>query len=73
MTERHGNTGEPPVSGKPTVCFVALNAYAAHFGGHNSQHLGGAEVQQELIARELVKRGYRVSFVVFDHGQADGD
>jgi glycosyltransferase involved in cell wall biosynthesis len=35
--------------------------------------VGGAERQQLLIADELVARGYRVSFVVLDHGQPDGE
>jgi glycosyltransferase involved in cell wall biosynthesis len=36
-------------------------------------HIGGAERQQILLAEELVQRGYRVSFVVLDHGQPDGE
>jgi len=62
-----------PNGGKPSICFVALNAYGLLSGRSDIQHIGGAEVQQSLIAHELVKRGYRVSFVTLDHGQPDGD
>ena len=33
--------------------------------------MGGAEVQQVLIARHLAQGGYKVSFVTRDHGQLD--
>src|SRR5262249_11853685 len=32
-----------------------------------------AERQQVLFGEQLVRRGYRVSFVVLDHGQPDGE
>lgn len=58
-------------NGKPKVCFVALENFAAlvddvKFGG-----IGGAEIQQTIIGRNLVKRGYGISFVTLDHGQDD--
>lgn len=58
--------------GKPHICFVAPSAYAALSNRHDLCHIGGAERQQVLIARELVRRGYQVSFVTLDHGQPDG-
>lgn len=57
--------------GKPSICFVALKAYGVLSGDPSIGHIGGAEVQQTLIGRELARRGYRVSFVVLDHGQPD--
>ncbi len=33
--------------------------------------VGGAELQQKLIAEALLKRGYKVSFLVHDFGQPD--
>jgi glycosyltransferase involved in cell wall biosynthesis len=51
---------------------VALGAYGAIAGRPYLRHIGGAEVQQRLLARELVRRGHRVTFVTLDHGQPDG-
>jgi glycosyltransferase involved in cell wall biosynthesis len=55
----------------PHVCFVGLSnlpVLAREFGQYGS---GGAEVQQTLIAKALVRRGFPVSMVVGDYGQAD--
>ncbi len=53
---------------KPKICFYALATYPllslADLG-----FVGGAELQQVLIGKELAKKGYDISFVVFDHGQ----
>lgn len=54
-----------------SVCFVAPNNYAVLAGRADIRQIGGAEVQRVLIARELVQRGHRVSFVTLDHGQPD--
>jgi glycosyltransferase involved in cell wall biosynthesis len=51
---------------------VAPNNYNILAAREDLQHIGGAEVQRALIARELVRRGYEVSFVTWDHGQPDG-
>jgi glycosyltransferase involved in cell wall biosynthesis len=51
------------------VCFVALKAYAVLTGEDIGCQIGGAEVQQALIARSLVKRGHRVTFLTYDYGQ----
>ena len=53
----------------PRVCFVAPYAYPALSGVENSQVIGGAEIQQSIIARGLAKRGYGVSMVCLDFGQ----
>ena len=57
----------------PRVCFVAPNAYGMLSGRADLNHIGGAETQLSLVARGLVERGYPVSFVVWDHGQPDGE
>jgi len=59
-------------TGRPSICFVALNAYDALSGRKNIAQMGGAEVQQTRIGRWLVRRGYSVSFVTLDYGQPDG-
>ena len=53
------------------VCFAAPNIYPIISGDYSAGVVGGAEVQQSIIARSLVARGYRVSVVCFDFGQPD--
>ena len=56
----------------PTTCFVGLanlSVLAREYGGLG---VGGAELQQTLLARALAAQGYDVSMVVADHGQPDG-
>lgn len=82
--------------GRPTLCFVALNAYGAIAGeqarfirGKQARQTesdrtrttragslctpGGAEMQQTVVARELARRGYAVSFITLDHGQPEDE
>ena len=49
------------------ICFVSGNAYLV-LTETSVSHIGGAEVQQAIIAKELRDAGYQVSFVtnVFD-------
>jgi len=56
-------------NGNPSICFVALDNFAALVDDPVYGHIGGAEIQQSIIGKELAKRGYRVSFVTLDHGQ----
>ncbi len=56
----------------PTICFVGpanLPVLAPEYGRHR---VGGAELQQTLLAKALVSRGFEVSMVVADYGQPDG-
>lgn len=57
--------------GRPSVCFVAPNLYPILVGDGSKGFAGGAEVQQNFIARGLVARGYSVSIVTSDFGQDD--
>ncbi|MEK6677765.1 MAG: glycosyltransferase family 4 protein [Planctomycetota bacterium] len=54
---------------KPHICFVAPNAYAAISGRHDLSHIGGAEVQQAMLAKGLVQCGHEVDIITLDHGQ----
>jgi glycosyltransferase involved in cell wall biosynthesis len=56
---------------RPHVCFVAPHAYLVLAEGHGVDFMGGAELQQVLVARGLVERGYRVSMICLDFGQDD--
>jgi glycosyltransferase involved in cell wall biosynthesis len=53
------------------VCFVALRAYGLLSGDPRAPHIGGAEVQQCLLARGLSLRGHASSMVTLDVGQED--
>jgi len=52
------------------ICFVSLGAYGA-LTGKNVDYVGGAEVDQVLLAKELMRHGFDVSFVTFSEGRED--
>lgn len=54
---------------KPSICFVSLDNFAALVGDPKYGHIGGAEMQQAIIGRNLAKHGYGVSFITLAHGQ----
>jgi glycosyltransferase involved in cell wall biosynthesis len=56
----------------PHVCIVGLGNLPALAPEYSDRPAGGEELQHALLARALVRRGWRVSMVVADHGQADG-
>jgi glycosyltransferase involved in cell wall biosynthesis len=56
----------------PTTCFVGLGnlpVLAREYGGLG---VGGAELQQTLLAKALAAQGHNICMVVADHGQPDG-
>ena len=54
---------------RPHVCFVAPSTWPTLSRDVPAAAAGCAEVQQSLIARALVRHGYRVSMICADHGQ----
>ena len=46
------------------VCIVSHNSYGALIGDE-TRHIGGVEIQTNLMARWLVNRGYKVSVIVW--------
>lgn len=56
---------------QPTICFVAPEAYPILAQHTTFKIVGGAEVQQCIIAKALNVAGYNVSMVCLDYGQPD--
>lgn len=54
---------------KPSICFVALNAFNVIANRDDLLHVGGAEVQIGSLAQALAAKGYPIHFVTWDHGQ----
>jgi glycosyltransferase involved in cell wall biosynthesis len=53
---------------KKSICFIAFNAYPL-IKKTSGELVGGAELQQVLIGKELDVRGYAVSYITLDHDQ----
>jgi glycosyltransferase involved in cell wall biosynthesis len=70
----HGDGDPPPLhpaSALPRshICFVAPNIWPVFSHDPVSEFIGGAEVQQSILARVLACAGYRVSIICLDFGQ----
>lgn len=56
----------------PRVCIVGLGNLPVLAPEYSDRPAGGEELQHTLLARALARRGWQVSMVVADYGQADG-
>jgi glycosyltransferase involved in cell wall biosynthesis len=63
------DTTRPP---RPRVCFLAPTTWPMMSGSRDIPVIGGAELQQSVIAPELARRGYDVSMISMDFGQEEG-
>jgi glycosyltransferase involved in cell wall biosynthesis len=57
---------------RPHVCFLAPTTWPTLSGAKDIPVVGGAELQQTLIAKALAARGYKVSMISIDYGQRNG-
>jgi glycosyltransferase involved in cell wall biosynthesis len=55
-----------------SICFVGFENLPVLAPEYRQHLMGGAQMQQTLLAKALVRRGWKVSMVVADYGQEDG-
>ena len=52
------------------ICLVGLEALSILLPGYEQHRTGGEQVQVSLLAKALVNRGYKISLITLDYGQA---
>jgi glycosyltransferase involved in cell wall biosynthesis len=63
---------DTPRPSRPRVCFLAPTTWPMLSGSRSIPVIGGAELQQSVIAPELARRGFDVSMISMDFGQEEG-
>ena len=63
---------KPRDGAAPSICFVGPGNLPALAPEFRHRGMGGAELQQTLLAKALARSGFAVSMVVADLGQPDG-
>lgn len=53
------------------ICFVGLDSYPVLNPKMGNHYFGGESVQQTLLAKAFVEKGYEVTLVSLDYGQPD--
>jgi glycosyltransferase involved in cell wall biosynthesis len=48
------------------ICFVAFDSLPLLVSSENLKYVGGSELKQVLVGRELAKRGFPISFITYD-------
>jgi len=51
------------------ICFVALGAYPL-LSGKNPKNVIGPDVHQAILAKELIKHNFKITFITYDEGRA---
>jgi|GEM_PF-196849 len=51
------------------VCFVALGAYPL-LAGENTDNIIGPDVHQVILAKELIKHDFKITFITYGEGEA---
>ena len=51
---------------KPKICFVVLGSYPLFTSNEKLRYIGGSEKKQVLIAEELARKGYDITFITYD-------
>jgi len=57
---------------KNSICFVGIENLQVLAPEYQTHGIGGAQLQQVLLAKALARNGFEVSMVTADHGQPDG-